>query len=69
VLLGIFRGPILRFVFLRGQMDAEGVDRMILFLPYHLVGLALSTSRVQLALAIVFWLRFESRLRAVAASP
>ncbi len=34
------RAPLLRFVFLRGQMDAGGVDRMIHLLPYHLVGLA-----------------------------
>jgi putative peptidoglycan lipid II flippase len=36
----IFRAPILRFVFLRGEMDAEGVDRMIRLTPYYLVGLA-----------------------------
>lgn len=36
----LFRAPILRFVFLRGEMDAEGVDRMVSLLPYHLVGLA-----------------------------
>lgn len=35
-----FRAPMLRFVFLRGEMDADGVDRMIRLLPYHLVGLA-----------------------------
>ena len=118
VLLGIFRAPILRFVFLRGQMDAEGVDRMIRLLPYHLVGLApfgallvlarahvalknsrimigmgllnaatnaalnvvllqvmglegiaLSTSCVQLALAMVFWLRFDARLRMLQSQP
>ncbi len=111
LLIGSFRVPILRFVFLRGQMDADGVDRMIRLLPYHLVGLApfgallvlarahvalknsrimigmgvlnascnavlnlvllrimglegiaLSTSCVQIALAIVFWLRLEARL-------
>ncbi|MBX3186971.1 MAG: hypothetical protein KF819_08150 [Labilithrix sp.] len=33
------RAPLLRFVFLRGEMDAEGVDRMIRIMPYHLVGL------------------------------
>jgi putative peptidoglycan lipid II flippase len=38
--LWIFAGPIMRFVFLRGEMDAGGVDRMIRLLPYHLVGLA-----------------------------
>lgn len=36
----IFRAPVMRFVFLRGEMDAAGVDRMISLLPYHLVGLA-----------------------------
>jgi putative peptidoglycan lipid II flippase len=105
------RGPILRFVFLRGEMDAAGVDRMISILPYHLVGLApfgallvlarahvairnsgimlsmgvlnaslnavfnvvllraiglegiaLSTSCVQLAVAVVFWFRFEAKV-------
>jgi putative peptidoglycan lipid II flippase len=108
----IFRAPILRFVFLRGEMDAEGVDRMIRLLPYHLVGLApfgallvlarahvalknsgimigmgllnagcnaafnllllrlmglegiaLSTSCVHCAIAIIFWFQFESRLK------
>ena len=39
-LLWIFRGPVMRFVFLRGEMDAEGVDRMISLMPYHLLGLA-----------------------------
>ncbi|HEY1956536.1 MAG TPA: lipid II flippase MurJ [Polyangiaceae bacterium] len=34
------RGPLLRAVFLRGEMDAGGVDRMIEILPYHLVGIA-----------------------------
>ena len=111
VLLYFFRAPLLRFVFLRGEMDASGVDRMIRLLPYHLVGLApfgallvlarahvavqnsrimlsmgllnaglnavfnvvllkaiglegiaLSTSCVQLAIAIVFFIRLESRL-------
>ena len=32
--------PILRFAFLRGQMDAAGVERMIELMPYHLVGVA-----------------------------
>lgn len=113
-----FRAPILRFVFLRGEMDAEGVDRMIRLLPYHLVGLApfgallvlarahvalknsgimigmgllnagcnaafnvvllkllglegiaLSTSCVHLAIAVVFWFQFEKRLEVVRTSP
>jgi putative peptidoglycan lipid II flippase len=34
------RAPLLRFVFLRGEMDAAGVDRMIEILPYHLLGVA-----------------------------
>ena len=112
------RGPILRFVFLRGEMDAAGVERMISLMPYHLVGLApfgallvlarahvalknsgimiamgifnagcnvvfnvillkllglegiaLSTSCVQLAVAIVFWFQLESRLRVVQTIP
>ncbi len=111
-LVYLVRGPLLRFVFLRGQMDAAGVDRMIEILPYHLVGvapfgallvlarahvamknsrimvsmgilnaslnlifdgvllkvlglrgLALSTSCVHTAIAIVFWFRLESALR------
>lgn len=114
----VFRAPILRFVFLRGEMDAEGVDRMIRLLPYHLVGLApfgallvlarahvalknsgimigmgilnagcnaafnvlllklmglegiaLSTSSVHLAIAIIFWFQLESRLKKVRAMP
>jgi len=109
-----FRAPILRFVFLRGEMDAEGVDRMVRLLPYHLVGLApfgallvlarahvalknsgimigmgllnaacnaafnvlllrlmglegiaLSTSCVQLAIAVIFWFQLEGRLKHV----
>ena len=116
VLLHVVRAPLLRFVFLRGAMDAAGVDRMIALLPFHLVGLApfgalrvlarahvalknstimlsmgilnagcnvvfnvvllqvlglqgiaLSTSLVQLAVAIVFWFRFEARLAALRA--
>lgn len=111
--------PLLRLVFLRGQMDLEGVQRMAHIMPYHLVGLApfgallvlsrahvalknsrimvgmgilnagsniafnlvllpflgleglaLSTSSVQAAVAIVFWVLFERRvgeLRAEAA--
>lgn len=39
-LMMALRGPILRAVFLRGQMDAAGVTTMIELLPYHLVGLA-----------------------------
>jgi putative peptidoglycan lipid II flippase len=114
----IFRAPILRFVFLRGEMDAEGVDRMIRLLPYHLVGLApfgallvlarahvalknsgimigmgllnagcnaafnvlllrllglegiaLSTSCVHTAIAVIFWFQFESRLKVVRSEP
>lgn len=117
-LMWIFRAPILRGVFLHGEMDVEGVDRMIRLLPYHLVGLApfgallvlarahvalknseimigmgllnagcnavfnvvllklmglegiaLSTSCVHLAIAVIFWFRFESRLRVVRALP
>ncbi len=34
------RAPLLRAIFLRGEMDAAGVDRMIEILPYHLVGIA-----------------------------
>jgi len=114
----VFRAPILRFVFLRGEMDAEGVDRMIRLMPYHLVGLApfgallvlarahvalknsgimigmgilnagcnavfnvillklmglegiaLSTSCVHLAIAVIFWFQFETRLKKVRAMP
>ncbi len=114
----MFKTAILRFVFLRGEMDAEGVDRMIRLLPYHLVGLApfgallvlarahvalknsgimigmgllnagcnavfnvillklmglegiaLSTSCVHLAIAVIFWFQFESRLKKVRAMP
>lgn len=114
VALYAVRLPLLRFVFLRGAMDADGVDRMAAILPYHLVGLApfgallvlarahvavknssimismgvlnagcnavfnvvllraigleglaLSTSLVQLAVAVVFWFRFEKRMRAL----
>lgn len=111
-LLFAVRGPLLRFVFLRGEMDEGGVDRMIEVLPYHLVGLApfgallilsrahvalqnsgimlrmgimnagcnivfnvlllqfmglsgiaLATSGVQAAVALVFWILFEKRIR------
>ncbi len=117
-ILFVLRGPILRFVFLRGEMDVAGVERMIAILPYHLVGLApfgallvlarahvaiknspimlsmgilnaslnavfnvvlmkaiglegiaLSTSCVQLAIAIVFWFRLEARLLPRTARP
>jgi putative peptidoglycan lipid II flippase len=116
--LWLVRAPLLRFVFLRGQMDAAGVDRMIHIFPYHLVGLApfgallvlarahialknspimlsmglfnatcnavfnvvllraiglegiaLSTSCVQAAVAIVFWFRLESKIASLRASP
>ena len=109
--LYLFRAPLLRFVFLRGEMDALGVDRMIRLMPYHLVGvapfgallvlarahvaiknstimvsmgvlnaslnaifnvillkaiglegIALSTSCVYAAVAVVFWFRLESKL-------
>lgn len=114
VLLWLFRAPLLRLVFLHGQMDEAGVERMAVLLPYHLVGLApfgallvlarahvatknggimismgilnagsnvafnvifsrvlgleglaLATSVVHLTVAIVFWFRFEARLRAL----
>lgn len=117
-LLWAVRAPLLRFVFLRGEMDEAGVERMIQLLPYHLVGLApfgallvlarahvavknstimlsmgvlnaasnglfnvvllrflglegiaLSTSCVQAAIAIVFWMRFEARLAALRDAP
>ncbi len=117
-LLWAFRAPVLRFVFLRGEMDAEGVNRMIRLLPYHLVGLApfgallvlarahvalknsgimigmgllnagcnvacnllllrlmglegiaLSTSCVHLAVAIVFWFRLNTRMESVRSMP
>jgi putative peptidoglycan lipid II flippase len=108
----LFREPLLRFVFLRGEMDEAGVARMAKLLPYHLLGLApfgallvlarthvalqngrimfsmgllnaganvlfnvvflrtlgleglaLSTSLVQLFVAVVFWWRLQPRLR------
>jgi putative peptidoglycan lipid II flippase len=117
-ILYALRAPILRFVFLRGEMDIGGVERMIAILPYHLVGLApfgallvlarahvavknsgimismgilnaalnavfnvvlmkaiglegiaLSTSCVQLAIAIVFWFRLEAKLAPLASRP
>ena len=110
-LLYLIRTPLLRLVFLRGDMDADGVDRMARIFPYHLVGLApfgallvlarahvamkntsimvsmgvlnaglnavlnvvflrliglegiaLATSIMHLAVAIVFWFRFETKL-------
>lgn len=118
VVLYAVRGPLIRLVFLHGEMDAGGVDRMIAILPFHLVGLipfgallvlarahvalknstimlgmgifnatcnavfnvvllraiglegvALSTSSVYLAVAILFWFRFEARLAAIRALP
>jgi putative peptidoglycan lipid II flippase len=111
VLLYVLRGPLLRLIFLHGQMDLAGVEKMAAILPYHLVGLApfgallvlarahvaiknggimfaagvfnaasnvvfdvlfyrwmgieglaLSTSCVHLAVAVLFWFRLESRL-------
>jgi len=107
----LVREPLLRFVFLRGEMDAAGVAKMTELLPYHLVGvapfgallvlarahvalknsrimigmgvlnaslnvvfnvillhalglkgIALSTSLVHAAIAIIFYFRLESRL-------
>jgi putative peptidoglycan lipid II flippase len=115
-LLYFVRFPLLRLIFLHGEMDAAGVDRMAGLLPYHLVGLApfgallvlarahvatkngsimismgiinastnavgnlillrvigleglaLSTSLVNIVIAIVFWFRFQTRLRTLAA--
>jgi putative peptidoglycan lipid II flippase len=112
-ILHVLRDPIMRLIFLRGEMDAGGVERMIHILPYHLVGLApfgallvlarahvaiknsgimlsmgvlnaglnaafnlilmrfmgleglaLATSSVQTAVAIVFYFRFEAALSA-----
>jgi putative peptidoglycan lipid II flippase len=112
------RGPLLRLVFLHGEMDAAGVERMAHIFPYHLVGLApfgallvlarahvatknggimlsmgilnatanlvgnvillqflglegiaLSTSLVQLVVAVVFWFRFDARLTSLRAAP
>ena len=40
VFLYLVRGPLLRLVFLHGEMDPAGVERMAHLLPYHLVGLA-----------------------------
>ena len=40
VILYAVRAPLLRLVFLHGEMDPAGVERMAQLLPYHLVGLA-----------------------------
>lgn len=40
VIVHLVRLPLLRLVFLHGQMDEAGVERMAHILPYHLVGLA-----------------------------
>lgn len=40
VALHAARLPLLELVFLRGEMDADGVHRMARLLPYHLLGLA-----------------------------
>lgn len=118
VLLHIVRLPLLRLVFLHGEMDEAGVDRMAQLLPYYLVGLApfgallvlarahvatkngrimigmgvlnaamnaignvvflqilgleglaLATSLVYLIVAIVFWFRFEARLKVLRRAP
>jgi putative peptidoglycan lipid II flippase len=118
VILFCVRGPLLRLIFLHGQMDEAGVERMARLLPYHLVGLApfgallvlarahvatkngaimismgifnascnvvfnlalyrvigleglaLSTSLVHFAVAIIFWFRFEARLAELRAGP
>lgn len=118
IILYAVRTPLLRLVFLHGQMDEAGVERMAALLPYHLVGLApfgallvlarahvatkngaimismglfnaisnivfnlvlyrligleglaLSTSCVHFAVAIVFWFRFEARLEALRDAP
>jgi putative peptidoglycan lipid II flippase len=116
-LLAALRGPILRLVFLHGEMDAAGVERMGDILPYALAGvpafgallilarahvalqnsrimvsmgllnaalnavfdivlfqflglrgIALSTSLMQVAIAVVFWVRLKGMLRSVAAA-
>lgn len=120
-LLTVFRRPILRLVFLHGEMDAAGVEAMAEIVPYALLGvapfgallilarahvalqnsrimvsmgilnaalnavfdvlffkwlglrgIALSTSMMQLAIALVFWFRLTpllARERAREASP
>lgn len=104
-------GWLLRFIYLRGAMDPDGVARMVRLMPYHLVGLAsfgallvlakahvsiknsgimigmgalnaslnlvfdvvlakaiglegiaLATSCVHTAIAVVFWVRFERKV-------
>ena len=40
VVLFVIRRPLLALVFLHGEMDAAGIDRMASIFPYHLVGLA-----------------------------
>ena len=40
ILLFLVRAPLLRLIFLHGQMDEGGVERMASLLPYHLIGLA-----------------------------
>lgn len=111
VILFLVREPLLKLVYLHGEMDPAGVARMTRIFPYHLVGLApfgallvlarahvatkngrimlsmgiinavtnavgnvvlmrflglegiaLSTSLVQLVIAVVFWFRFQTRL-------
>ena len=66
-ILWLVRGPLLRVVFLRGEMDAAGVDKMIALFPYYLVGLvpfgallvlarahiALKNSRIMLSMGVV----------------
>ncbi len=39
-ILYVVRAPLLRLIFLHGEMDEAGVERMAHLLPYHLVGLA-----------------------------
>lgn len=117
IVLHLIRGPLLRFVFLHGDMDVDGVARMARVFPYHLVGLApfgallvlarahvamkntsimigmgvlnaglnailnvvflgllglegiaLATSVTHLAVAVVFWVRFEKKLAEDAAT-
>jgi putative peptidoglycan lipid II flippase len=112
LLLGVFRGPILRLVFLHGAMDEGGIDAMAEVLPYALLGvapfgallvlarahvalqnsrimvsmgilnavlnavfdvvffqwiglrgIALSTSAMNLAIAVVFWVRLRAKRR------
>jgi putative peptidoglycan lipid II flippase len=40
VILYLVRTPLLQLIFLHGEMDEAGVERMAHLLPYHLVGLA-----------------------------